>query len=282
MEKSIYIVIPVFNRKEYTKACLLSLRKQTDTYFKTIIIDDGSTDGTANMLAEEFPEVDVITGSGNLWWTASVNLGIRKALTEGADYVLTLNNDVLAHEQFIENLRKHAATTPNALLGAFAFDAKNQQPCYGGALINWQKCSMTSLLDVLPQEQRQGLHRVTHFPGRGLLIPAAVFAKVGLFDEIEFPHYYADYDFTQRADRKGFPVYCNYDAILYTYPEESGDRNNRRKKTINNYYQHLFGIKGGGNLVNFTKYTFRHCPPHYVPSYLLQGYAKRIFGYLLK
>ncbi len=278
----IYIVIPVFNRKQFTKACLESLRNQTYKDFKTIVVDDGSKDGTPAMLAEEFPEVQVVNTPGNLFWTASTNMGIKAALEAGATYVMTLNNDVLCHEHFIENMQKHAYQKPNALLGAFAIDAKNNKPCYGGAKINWQNCSMTSLLDIVPQEQRQGLHRVTHFPGRGLLIPSEVFSKIGLFDEVEFPHYYADYDFTQRADKKGYPVYCNYDAILYTYPEESGDRSNRHKKTLNNYYQHLFGIKGGGNLRNFTKYTFRHCPPHYVPSYLLQGYAKRIFGYLLK
>jgi GT2 family glycosyltransferase len=67
----IYIVIPVFNRKHYTKDCLLSLSAQTYSVFKTIVVDDGSTDGTADMLKEEFPEVIVLKGTGNLFWTAA-------------------------------------------------------------------------------------------------------------------------------------------------------------------------------------------------------------------
>ncbi len=70
------------------------------------------------------------------------------------------------------------------------------------------------LLDKLPKDQQKGLHKVTHFPGRGLWIPRKVFDVLGLFDEKKFPHYYADYDFTHSAVRAGFEIYCNYDARL--------------------------------------------------------------------
>ena len=62
----IYIVIPVFNRKQFTKDCLDSLRKQTDKRFKVVVVDDGSTDGTSDMLKEEYPEVHILYGDGNL------------------------------------------------------------------------------------------------------------------------------------------------------------------------------------------------------------------------
>lgn len=92
----IYIVIPVFNRKHFTRECLKSLQRQTNQEFKAVVVDDGSTDGTADMLRAEFPEVDVLFGDGGLFWTASVNMGIRHALKAGADYVMTLNNDLEA------------------------------------------------------------------------------------------------------------------------------------------------------------------------------------------
>ncbi|NJO03788.1 MAG: hypothetical protein HC880_20870 [Bacteroidia bacterium] len=97
-----------------------------------------------------------------------------------------------------------------------------------------------------------------------------------------FPHYYADYDFTHKAARHGFELYCNYDAKLYTYPEESGDRKNRKVKNLKNYYNHLFGIKGGGNLRNYTYYVLRNYPIWFVPHVLVKGYVRRIFGYLIK
>ena len=275
----IYIVIPVFNRKEITKNCLLSLRQQTYKDFKVVVIDDGSTDGTEEMLTNEFPEVYIIKGDGNLWWTAATNLGVKYALENNSDYILTLNNDTIAKEDFLGKMIYRAEKTPNALLGAFALDANTKKPVYGGEIINWKWANSKSLLDSLPKEQWYGLHEVTHFPGRGLLIPAEVFRKIGLYDEKHFPHYAADYDFTHRAIRAGYKVYCNYDAKLLIYPDASGDAENRKKKSLKNYYNHLFGIKGGANIKIFTKYTIRNCPFYYIPTFLLCGYIKRILGY---
>jgi len=278
----IYIIIPVHNRKEFTKNCLLSLRQQTYKDFKVVVIDDGSTDGTAEMLSNEFPEVHVIKGDGNLWWTAATNLGVKYALGNNADYILTLNNDTIATEDFLEKMIYWAERTPHALLGAFAIDAHTKKPVYGGEIINWKWANSKFLLDILPKEQWYGLHEVTHFPGRGLLIPTEVFRKIGLYDEKHFPHYAADYDFTHRAIRKGYKVYCNYDAKLLIYPDVSGDAENRKKKSLKNYYNHLFGIKGGGNIFVFFKYAVKNCPSGYKPIFLCIGIIRRIFGYLIK
>lgn len=278
----IYIVIPVYNRKEFTKNCLLSLRKQTYQNFKTVIIDDGSTDGTAEMLANDFPEVQVIKGDGNLWWTAATNLGVKYALENNADYVLTLNNDTIAIEDFLEKMIYWADKTPNSLLGAFAIDADTKKPVYGGEIINWKWANSKFLLDILPKEQWHGLHEVTHFPGRGLLIPIEVFKKIGLYDEKHFPHYAADYDFTHRAIRAGYKVYCNYDAKLLIYPQAGGDMEIRKVKNMKNYYSHIFGIKGGGNLRVFTIYAIKNCPLKYLLLFLVMGYVKRILGFWMR
>jgi GT2 family glycosyltransferase len=278
----LYIVIPVFNRKKFTQDCLLSLRKQNNQAFKVIVVDDGSTDGTAQMLAEQFPEVMVIPGNGHLFWTAATNMGVKYALSHDATHVMTLNNDTLATPDFIEKMYVWAERKPDALLGALAIDSSTLEPVYGGETINWLLNTYVPLLKKLPREQQKGLHIVTHFPGRGLWIPRKVFETIGLFDEKKFPHYYADYDFTHTAVRAGFELYCNYDARLLTYPSESGDRQNRKQKNLKNYYNHLFGIRGGGNLINFTKFTFKNCPPAYIPMVLVNGYIRRVVGYLLK
>lgn len=282
MKDSIYIIIPVHNRKEFTKNCLLSLRQQTYKDFKVVVIDDGSTDGTAEVLANEFSEVHVIKGDGNLWWTAATNLGVIYSLENRADYILTLNNDTIATEDFLEKMVYWSERTPNSLLGAFALDANTKQPVYGGEIINWKLANSKYLLDFLPKEQWRGLHEVTHFPGRGLLIPAEVFNKIGLYDQKHFPHYAADYDFTHRAIRAGYKVYCNYDAKLLIYPDASGDVENRKKKSLKNYYNHLLGKKGGGNIFVFTNYALKNCPFRYKPLFLSVGIIRRIFGYLIK
>lgn len=278
----IYIIIPVFNRKDYTKKCLESLRKQTYKDFRVVVVDDGSTDGTSDMLRKDFPEVIVLTGDGNLWWTASINLGAEKALEEGASYILTLNNDTIALEDFLEKMVMWSKKFPDAMLGAFGIDYHTKKPVYGGGIMDWKTASTRPLLKKLDEKEQTGLHEVNHFPGRGLLIPRKVFDTIGLFNQKKFPHYFADYDFTHQAVKSGFKLFCNYDAALYTFPDESGDRMNRKKKGFNSFYSHLFGIKGGGNIINFTNFAFRNCPPVYLPLFLSIGYVRRVFGYLFK
>ena len=280
IEKSLYIVIPVHNRKDFTHSCLLSLYRQTLTNFKIIVIDDGSTDGTSEMIQKEFPEVILLHGDGNLWFTAATNLGVRYALREGASYVLVLNDDTIAEEDFIEKMMVWAGREPTALLGALALDVRTTKAVYGGEIINWKTAGSTFLLDILKLEEQHGLHEVTHYPTRGLLIPAEAFYKVGLFDEKNFPQAGSDYDFTHRAVRAGYKVFCNYDAKLLMYPDESGDVKLRKSKSLKNYYYHLFGLKGGGNLKRFTIYTIRNCPRKYFLIYLTIGIFRRIFGYL--
>jgi GT2 family glycosyltransferase len=278
----LFVVIPVFNRKEFTRKCLISLRDQSYKDFKIVIVDDGSSDGTPEMLESEFPEVVCLKGDGNLWWTASVNLGIEYALKNGSELVMTLNNDTIAAKSFMEQMISRSQKMPDTLLGAFAVDQQHHEPVYGGGKIKWLTASIQNLLEELPEKERKGLHEVDHFPGRGLLIPRKVFEKIGLFNDKELPHYFADYDFSHQAYKNGFKIYCNYDAVLYTYPEESGDHQNRRTKSFQNYRNHLFGIKGGGNLRNFTTFALRNCPKAYLPSFLIAGYTKRFVGYWLK
>ena len=277
----LYLIIPVFNRWRYTKACLDSVRAQTNPDFRVIVVDDGSTDETAAALARDYPEVEVVTGTGSLFWTAGVNRGIERALALGADRVMTLNNDVLTAPDFVAQMLAAADQNPRAVLGALEFDADTGQVIYGGERLNFKTNTRHDLLDELPADQRTGLHPVTYLPGRGLLIPKAVIDKIGLFDEKRLPHYLADFDYTSVARRAGFPVYCNYEARLSTYPEESGQTLTRKHRSVRGYFQHLFGIRGGGNMVNFTHFALKNCPWPYLPYFLLNGYARRLVGYFL-
>jgi len=277
----LYIIIPVFNRLSFTRACLDSLRKKTDKDFKTIIVDDGSTDGTADVLASDYPEVIILPGTGSLFWTAGVNLGLQFALDQGATWLMTMNNDVVAYPDFIENMRKAADSRPPALYGAFELDAITQEPIYSGGWLNWRTGSFRRLMDDLSPTQRRGQWPSENLPGRGLLIPRSVFEHIGLFAADILPHYYADYDFTHQARLTGFEVYMNFDARLGTYPDESGDQHNRHRRNLRNYYNHLFSIRGGANLRDFTHFARRNCPPIYLPLFLVTGYFRRILGYWL-
>jgi GT2 family glycosyltransferase len=277
----LFVVIPVFNRWSFTKDCLKSLTLQSNDLFKIIVVDHGSTDGTSDKVALQFPDVILLKGDKSMWWTAATNLGLRYALNNDASSILTLNNDTIADPDYVAEIFKAADKAPaNALIGSTFIDVNTKEVTYRGEIVNW--LLQTNSENIwLKAEPKDGLVPVTHFPGRGLLIPREVFEKIGLFDEKHFPHYMADYEFTLRAAKKGFPLFCAWNAKIGTYPEASGAKQLKQAKSLRAYKEHLFGIKGGANLPLFYKFAIRHCPVYALPSYLFLGTARRLIGYWL-
>ena len=276
----IYIITPVFNRKEFTRNYLLALDKQTDDNFETIIVDDGSTDGTFEMIKEEFPDVILLREDGDLWWAEATNVGVRYALEHDASYIMTLNDDTIPQEDYMESMIKHSQLEPKACLGALAIDNASGKVVYGGGTHSWKNGKTVQLLDTLDENDYKGLHEVNFFPGRGLLIPREVFDNIGLYDSKNFPQTVADYDFTYRIINAGYKIYCNYDAKIKIFPDESAVNKIRNNKSLKNYYNHLFSLRGGGNLIFFTKVTLKNCPKKYLAQYLFIGISRRLFGYL--
>lgn len=96
------VVIPNYNGIKFYRECFLALRRQTLAPDKIIVIDNGSTDGSAEAIESEFPEVTMIRFPENTGFTGAVNEGIRAS--EGMDYVILLNNDTSAEPDFVKEL----------------------------------------------------------------------------------------------------------------------------------------------------------------------------------
>jgi len=278
----IYIVTPVFNRKDFTQNYLRALGKQTEKNFKTIIIDDGSTDGTPEMVTQEFPEVILLKEKGDLWWAEATNIGVRYALEHDATHIITLNDDTIPETDFMEKMIYWSQRVPEALLGAAQVDHDTNKIVYGGEQRSWATGKSTYLLHTLPKSEHAGIHEVSQFPGRGLMVPKKVFEQIGLYDSKNFPQTIADLDFTHRAVNNGFKIYCNFDAKIRMFPEETAMHGIRTNKSLKNYFRHLTNIKGGGNLKFFVKCALKNCPKKYLPIFLTKGVLSRMASYWIK
>ena len=87
------VVIPAHDGLELTRRCLSALEAQRPAEFETVLVDDGSTDGTTDYVRTRHPDVTVLRRDGTLWWSGAVNAGCRHAIAHGADVVVLFNND---------------------------------------------------------------------------------------------------------------------------------------------------------------------------------------------
>lgn len=209
----ITVVVPNWNGERFLDTCLGSLREQAFKDFRTVLVDNGSTDGSLELVSRNFPEVDVISIRENLGFSAAVNAGIRASDTE---LVALLNNDTEMDPGWLENLVRIAEDHPEA--GFFAsklVDFRNHSILDGAG-------------DAL---RRNGLpYRVGHGerdrgqyekPGYvfGACAAAALYRrdmleKIGLFDE-DFFAYCEDGDLSFRAQLASYRCLYVPEAVVY-------------------------------------------------------------------
>ena len=277
--EKICIVIPTYNRVDFVVDCIKSLKKQTVKGFEIVVVDNGSTDGTSDVISKSFSDVTLLKGHDNLWWSGAVNLGIKYALKKDFKYILFLDNDTEVTPSYIEKMIFWAEQKPTAIFGSMEYDITTGEPFYVGARINWGRASSGYLIDKIPKDEFYGLIEVTHLPGRGLWIPAIVFDKVALFDAKNFPQRAADSDFTIHAAKAGFPLFCNCDAKLNGYTKEVTGADYTQKFSLKNYYKHLTAIDGGANIIFIWRFAIKNCPRKYRFKYLAKSLIGAFIGY---
>ena len=277
--EKICVVIPTYNRRDFVVGCVKSLKKQTIKGFEIVVVDNGSTDGTSDVISKSFSDVTLLKGNDNLWWSGAVNLGIRYALKRDFKYILLLDNDTEVMPDYIEKMIYWAEQKPTALFGSMVYDITTGEPFYVGAKMDWRRGKVETLINKIPEEEFHGLIEATLMNGWGLWIPAIVFDKIGLFDAKNFPQKAADNDFTIRANRIGFPLFCNCDAKLYNYTKEVTGADYTQKFSFKNYYKHLTAIDGGANIIVLWRYIMKNCPRRYRFKYMTKSLIYAFISY---
>ncbi len=132
------VVIVNWNKKAYLKDCLDSLLNQTHSPIEIVVVDNGSRDGSQEMLKEEFPQVKLLANEQNELYCRAQNQGIRAA--EG-EYRMCLNNDVVLEKDFVEELLK--AANANESIGMVC-----------GKIMSWDRATVDSAGQVLGRSRR--------------------------------------------------------------------------------------------------------------------------------
>jgi len=193
------IILPVHNRRETTLACLRRLAPETcGDGWLTLVVDAGSTDGTAGAVSAEFPTVTVLAGDGALWWTGAIALGMAHALAAGADTIVWLNDDALPVPGALARLVA-LSRAREAVVGGVTYLPGDRFPAYSGMRLTAWKLAP---LDAIPSEPTA----VDALHGNFVCVPSTIARRVGLPDAAGLPHALGDLDYTLRVRIAGIPV----------------------------------------------------------------------------
>lgn len=220
---NVAIVIPAHNRKSITLDCLQKLTKidVTGIALQIIVVDDGSTDGTSGAVQERFTSVTVLKGDGNLWWSGATNLGVAHALHNGADYVLTLNDDVAFEPDFLLRMLETAEKTPKSIVCCLICYENRPDVVLSAGRYRAGFLGYTTPAKYADQNVAAVTEEILSTElesGYAMLIPVDLFQLIGSFNAEKFPHHMGDMDFVLRARNAGYPVLVNTKARLYTNP----------------------------------------------------------------
>ena len=205
---SVAAILTCFNRKNKTQKCLESLFKilpDCDVY----ITDDGSTDGTRDMLHQCFPKVKVISGTGNLFWSRGMYTAWKEAVKGKYDYYLWLNDDIELYPFFFEELLEcYKQKGGDCIITGLIENFEKTTILYGGSDENKTLIQANGL----PQ-------KVTHMNGNVVLVPKFVVDKIGIMDP-KLHHDLGDVDYGLTAIENGINIYKTRRPIAAGYSND--------------------------------------------------------------
>lgn len=222
----IYVVTAVYNRIKVTSRLLDSLINQTyDGEIHLILIDDGSTDGTDDMVKKKYPNSTILYGNGDLFWGGALHKAykyLKKKNLNNEDIIFYVNDDSRLAPYYIDKAVNLLSRYPNDLVTGCGYGIATGQYLDGPINFNLQN------------------GEVIHLPAgsigncastRALCLKANVFKDIGGFHPFLLPHYASDYEYTIRAYKKGHKIISSKE-IKYTFSEDTTGDNSHKNLSL--------------------------------------------------
>ncbi|MBI5885219.1 MAG: glycosyltransferase family 2 protein [Deltaproteobacteria bacterium] len=206
MSTSTYIIVLNWNGVDDTIECIQSLKKMTYRDYAILLVDNASTDGSVAVLSKKFPEIKIIEAHKNLGFAGGANLGMRHALSAGAQYLILLNNDTVVAPDFAGELVKAAENDKKAgiLSSKVYFYDRPGVLWYAGASFNrwlgWGRHRGFGSMDIGQFDRLEPTGRPC---GCALLATREFCEKAGLLEE-EYFCYCEDMEWGMRAGNLGY------------------------------------------------------------------------------
>lgn len=224
----VYVVVLNYNGLQYLGPCLDSLRSQSYGRFHTLLVDNGSTDGSQTYLRQTFPEVELIENDRNLGIAGGRNVGFQVAKERGADYVAFLDNDAEADPDWLAALVRAAEKDERVgICGSKVLltDRKTIEQA-GGVFAPQVGVGMSLMEEDLGQCDEPAY--VAFAAGCSMLVRMKITQTLGFFDEDLNPYSSEDVDYGLRAWVAGYRVLYVPDSVIYHHSQNLMGRNQAR------------------------------------------------------
>jgi GT2 family glycosyltransferase len=253
MREKVYILLPVHNRRELTRRFVECLKAQSYQDYHLVLIDDGSTDGTEEMVRNNIKDLTVIKGRGDWWWAGSLQKGyewLKSSNISSNDLVLIINDDTEFEPDLLETAFNILSRRKKTLLLALCYSRRTKQLLEGGVQAN---------LKWLFFKEASTSEQINCLSTRGLFLRVSDFLKIGGFFPRMLPHYLSDYEFTIRAHRKGMTLIT--DPSLKVWVDEHATGYHQFEgEPLKSLVEKYFSKKSTANPIAWSAFVILACP----------------------
>ena len=250
----LYILLPVHNRKQITQRIITCFQQQTFQDYHLLLIDDGSTDGTAEMVRERISSLTILQGTGNWWWGGSLHQGylwLKSQNVPASSMALIINDDAIFDANYLQTAISILNNRQKTLLISNAYGEVSRRLFDGGVHADWKRLKFS--LETNPD-------KINCASTRGLFLYVSDFLNIGGFYPHLLPHYASDYEFTARAHNKGYALVVDERLKLYADESATGISNFKNEKTYSDFLKHLFSKKYTLHPIYYLNFILLACP----------------------
>lgn len=275
MNSTIAVLLTCHNRQKKTLKCLDNLFKAmsvvSENKFQIYLVDDGSTDGTGDAVRTKYPDINVINGSGKLFWNRGMYTAWNEASKADYDYYLWLNDDTNLFPDSLQKLLKwcHDEKQDKAIIVGATCSTENKLLTYSGYY---------NEIQITPGSD---LKICDYFHGNCVLVPRCIFKKVGNLDK-SFPHAIGDFDYGFRARKAGFKSFISAGYTGYCESNKSLPQWCLSEISLKNRLKALYSPLGNAHPVYFFKYEYRHFGFHIAILHFITIHFRLFFPHLWK